>query len=230
MPSLYNQLLTQAGGRQSGSPISRPTAGGTAMQVSQPSYPAPPSPSAGVTGRPSSRPVVPSAPGGVQAFQPPAAPVPPSPAGPTLPGAPSPTAQPQRRQMPQGPQGLREAPAQTQPQPQSSPTPAAVTTPSGGVTLNLNRIPSRRDYVGLLPGTGISTPYGHATLGSDGHPVIQFGSPEQEARYRTDEANYGKQYGPTPFSGMPGAPQPQVRLGRTAYNPFSGAFLTPPQG
>jgi hypothetical protein len=84
--------------------------------------------------------------------------------------------------------------------------------------------------VGLLPGTPISTPYGHAALGSDGNPVITFASPEHEARYRNDEANYGKQFGPTPFAGMPGAPQPEIKLGRTYYNPFSGAFLTPPNG
>lgn len=94
--------------------------------------------------------------------------------------------------------------------------------------LNLNRVPSRQDWVGLMPGMRVNTPYGSAQLGSDGHPVIEFASPEHEARYRNDEANYAKQYGPTPFSNMPGAPQPQVRLGRYAYNPFQGSFLVPP--
>jgi hypothetical protein len=74
------------------------------------------------------------------------------------------------------------------------------------------------------------TPYGHANLGDDGHPIITFASPEHEARYRTDEANYARRFGTTPFSGLPGAPQPDIKLGRTYYNPFSGAFLTPGQG
>jgi hypothetical protein len=201
------------------------------MSASQPSYPAPPSVTTGAPGRPSSRPV---APGVVSAPNAPVAPVS-SPAGPTPSGAPN-----------QGPAGapprplLGDVPTRpdtttkvglgghnTPPAPTGPPPPAAVQQPGGGVTLQLNRIPARRDYVGLLPGTGISTPYGHATLGSDGQPVIQFASPQHEARYRQDEAGYAAKFGPTPLSGMPGAPQPNIRLGQHAYNPFTGGFLSP---
>lgn len=231
MPSLYNQLLTQAGGRNSGSPIARPTGGGTSMQVSQPSYPSPPSSSAGPTGRPSSRPVTPSAPGVLPFPRTPAAPVPPSPADGGAPGAPSPTAPaPRRMGIPTGEPGGPPAQPQPAPQPQGSLTPAATTTPGGGVVLNLSRVPARRDWVGLPPGAAVQTPYGHANLGDDGHPIITFASPEHEARYRTDEANYARSYGPTPFAGMPGAPQPPVTLGRSAYNPFSGTWLNPQGG
>lgn len=233
---LYDQLLTQAGGRTPGSPIARPTGGGRAMQTSLPSYPAPPSPTVGVSGRPSSRPVVPV---GVQAPSTPTAPAS-SPAGPTSAGTPS-------------TQGLMGSPTTGQPPsgkttfqkpgepPAPPPDPMKERMRTGGgagsaalngaqaapPVLNLSRVPSRADYIGMLPGTQIGTPYGPASVGADGHPVISFPSPEHEARYRADETQYASGYGPTPLSQFPGAPSPIVRLGRPAWNPFSGTWLTP---
>jgi hypothetical protein len=236
MPTpLYDQLLTQAGGRTSGSPVARIGGGGRTMQPSIPSYPSPPSSTAGATGRPSSRPVVPV---GVQAPTAPAAPVS-SPAGPTPAGTPL---NPRGPIGGGGPEGVREPPPQV-PQPAQPPPPPQMRYgPAGGTptaalgnttpaqpTLNLNRVPSRRDYVGLLPGTAIGTPYGAASVGSDGHPVIQFSTPEHEARYRQDETQYRNRFGPTPLSAFPGAPQPIVQLGRPAWNPFTGAWTVPQQ-
>lgn len=245
---LYDQLLTQAGGRTSGSPVARPMGGGgRAMQPSIPSYPSPPSVTAGATGRPSSRPAVPGVVGTPSA---PAAPAS-SPAGPTASGTPRYRTQPQTP-VPStpitGPGPEVEAPPQTpriRPDAPPSPPPdpmkermrvgggagsGALNGVSGTVaqpTLNLNRAPSRRDYVGMLPGTGIGTPYGVATIGADGNPIIQFSSPEHEARYRNDESQYKGRFGPTPLSRFPGAPQPTIQLGRPAFNPFTGTWLTP---
>jgi hypothetical protein len=245
---LYDQILTQAGGRTPGSPVARPTSGGRSMQPSIPSYPSPPSSTVGVTGRPSSRPVVP---GVVQAPQAPTAPVS-SPAGPTASGTPSggmpqpPGIDPvQRVPVPStpitgpGPEAPPEAPRQPPPPPVDPMTQPMRVGGGGGSaalngvtqqpTLNLPRVPSRRDYVGLLPGMGIGTPYGPATVGADGDPIIQFPTPEHEARYRQDETQYAARYGANPISQFPGAPQPNIRLGRPAFNPFQGTWLTPNQ-
>jgi hypothetical protein len=203
------------------------------MQPSIPSYPSPPSSTVGVTGRPSSRPVVP---GVVQAPQAPTAPVS-SPAGPTASGTPS-------RRGDTQPRYRETIPQPTTPQPASPPPVDPMTQPmrvggGGGSaalngvtqqpTLNLPRVPSRRDYVGLLPGMGIGTPYGPATVGADGDPIIQFPTPEHEARYRQDETQYASRYGANPISQFPGAPQPNIRLGRPAFNPFQRTWLTPNQ-
>lgn len=229
MPLPLFEQLTQAGGRQSGTPVNRSLNNGVGVSPSQPSYPAPPSVTTGAPGRPSSRP---AGPVGVATQTAPVAPVA-SPAGPTPAG---PTSQPTNQDPmqpmidPNQPKGQPHQKQHPQPAaPSGPPPPAATTTPGGGITLQLNRIPARRDYVGLLPGTGISTPYGHATLGADGKPVIQFPSAEHEQRYRTDTANYAKRFGPTPLSSFPGAPQPPITLGSHAYNPFTGAWLTPDQ-
>ena len=224
---LYDQILTQAGGRTPGSPVARPTSGGRSMQPSIPSYPSPPSSTVGVTGRPSSRPAVP---GVVQAPQAPTAPAS-SPAGPTASGTPSGErflTQPEHRRE------ITPQPAAPPPDPMKQPMRVGGGGGSGALngvtqqpTLNLPRVPSRRDYVGLLPGTGIGTPYGPATVGADGDPIIQFPTPEHEARYRQDETQYAARYGPNPIAQFPGAPQPNIRLGRPAFNPFSGTWLSP---
>ena len=232
MPLPLFEQLTQAGGRQSGTPVNRSLNNGVGVSPSQPSYPAPPSVTTGAPGRPSSRP---AGPVGVATQTAPVAPVAspagPTPAGPTLaPHQPTTQDPMQPKVDPNQPPGHPHQHQPSQPAaPSGPPPPAATTTPGGGITLQLNRIPARRDYVGLLPGTGISTPYGHATLGADGKPVIQFPSAEHEQRYRTDTANYAKRFGPTPLSSFPGAPQPPITLGSHAYNPFTGAWLTPDQ-
>ena len=230
---LYDQILTQAGGRQPGQPVARPNSGGRSMQPSVPSYPSPPSSTVGAVGRPSSRPIVPV---GVQAPTAPTAPVS-SPAGPTSAGTPLTSnvvlGDSKSGGNPGGMTTFQHPPPQEPAQPAApppDPMKQQMRTGGGGAptaALNLNRVPSRADYVGLLPGTGIGTPYGHATVGSDGNPIIQFASPQHEARYRADEIQYASKYGSNPLSQFPGAPTPNIRLGRPAFNPFSGSWLTP---
>lgn len=228
--ALYENLLTQAGGRQSGSPVTRPTFGGS-VQPSQPNYPAPPSPPAGVTGRPSSRPVMPSPPVAGPASTAPAVPD-------SSPAAPPTTGGPKRYGIPEGnPQTQQPvAPAAPPPDPMKqqmrtgapggAPT-AALSGGQAGPALTVNRVPTSSDHVGLLPGVAIRSPYGTHTMGSDGKPAVTFDSPEHEMRYKTDEANYAGQLSTGPLSGFPGAPRQPATLGRPAYDVWSGSWIQP---
>lgn len=224
---LYDNLLTQAGGRQPGGPVARPVGqSSTSLQPSRPGAPVSPSIPAGVVGRPSSRPAMPSGPvGGLRNPRTPAAPeaspAAPPPAGPPSQPAPpvadpkAPFGAPPPATPPKGPFG--------QPQPQP-PGQAPVT---NNFSVQYSRIPTRSDLAGLLPGVQVQTPYGTTAMGADGEPVHTFASPESEARYRQDEASYAARYGPTPLASFPGAPTPRVRMGRPAFNPFTGSWLSP---
>lgn len=233
--AMFENLLSQSGGRQSGTPFAQSIGGNSGasfrLQPSSPAYPAPPSPSAGQPGRPSSRPAMPSAPvGGFPVSRPPAAPAP-SPAPTSPPGAPQPPTAPTapKTKQPSIPDYTTSPVTTPPPQPPRT-KPDGTTAPTTPVTnaiASFNRVPTRSDMAGLMPGVEARTPYGRASLGPDGRLAHTFDSPEAEQRYNMDQASYANRFGPTPLSSFPGAPTPPITLGRPAWNPWSGTWLTP---
>lgn len=215
---LYDNLLTQAGGRQSNTPVAQQTgAASYRMKPSVPSAPAPPSIPAGAVGRPSSRPAQPSVPVG-------GAPTPPTPAAPVASPAKPPSAGTPKKGFgdtapPQGGAGgnVPQTPGMT------------TNNMAPGANVAFSRVPTRADWAGLLPGVAVKTPYGTSTMGADGEPVHTFDSPESEARYRQDEANYAAKHTPSMLDSFPGAPKPRVKLGRPFYDVWSGSMVNPSQ-
>ena len=96
-------------------------------------------------------------------------------------------------------------------------TPTAV--PAPVPTLQLGRIPSRSEMMDMPPGAKIMTPYGE--MGQDGTVTA---TPESQQAYQQAVVKKQKDFGPHPFAGDPNAPQPPARLGKPAFNPFSGTW------
>jgi hypothetical protein len=89
----------------------------------------------------------------------------------------------------------------------------------GGQVLMLNRMPRPGDMIGLPPGITVRTPYGD--LDEEGNIKT---SPEYEQKHKEAIARARQKFGPTPWAGMAGAPEHQMELGKSFFNPFTRSF------
>lgn len=85
--------------------------------------------------------------------------------------------------------------------------------------LLLNRMPRPGDLAGLPPGVTVRTPYGD--LDQEGNIAA---SPEYEQKQKEAIAKARQKFGPTPWAGMAGAPEMEMKLGGGFFNPFTNSF------
>lgn len=85
--------------------------------------------------------------------------------------------------------------------------------------LLLNRMPQPGEMLGLPPGIQIRTPYGD--LDPEGNIVK---SPEYEQKQKEAIVRARQKFGPHPWNGMAGAPEPKIEIGRSHFNPFTNNF------
>ena len=83
----------------------------------------------------------------------------------------------------------------------------------------LNRIPKPGEMFGLPPGIQVRTPYGD--LDEEGN-IIK--SPEYEQKHKEAIVRARQKFGPHPWNGMAGAPELDVQLGKSFFNPFTRNF------
>lgn len=91
----------------------------------------------------------------------------------------------------------------------------------GGQVLLLNRLPRRSEILGmqLPPGVTIRTPYGD--LDQEGNVAV---TPEYEQKHKEAIARARQKFGPSPWAGMAGAPEMDIQLGGSFFNPFTNSF------
>ena len=89
----------------------------------------------------------------------------------------------------------------------------------GPQVLMLNRLPRPGDLLDLPPGITVRTPYGD--LDEEGNIKT---SPEYEQKHKEAIARARQKFGPTPWGGMAGAPEMEMQLGKSFYNPFTRSF------
>ncbi len=144
-------------------------------------------------------------------------PAPPS-AGPALPlaGAATPRpAMPQQSQptpRPQAPANMATAPM--------APTPTGQPSMGSTPVFSMERVPTAAERAELPQGVQIQTPFGMVDNQGNLTP-----SPEGAAKYQEAVVAKRRKFGPHPFAGDAGAPQPPVELGRRSINPFTGQWL-----
>jgi hypothetical protein len=85
--------------------------------------------------------------------------------------------------------------------------------------LLMNRLPGPGEMAGLPPGVQVRTPYGD--LDQDGNIVK---SPEYEQKQKEAIVRARQKFGPHPWNGMAGAPEPSIELGKGYFNPFTNQF------
>ena len=90
---------------------------------------------------------------------------------------------------------------------------------SGGQVFMINRMPRPGDLDGLPPGVTVRTPYGD--LDEEGNIRT---SPEYEQQHKEAIARARQKFGPTPWGGMAGAPEMDIQLGKSFFNPFTRGF------
>ena len=83
----------------------------------------------------------------------------------------------------------------------------------------LNRMPRPGDLMDLPPGVTVRTPYGD--LDEEGNIKT---SPEYEQKHKEAIARARQKFGPTPWGGMAGAPEMDIQLGKSFFNPFTRGF------
>jgi hypothetical protein len=83
-------------------------------------------------------------------------------------------------------------------------------------SLRLNRMPLPGEMLGMPPGIQVETPYG--LLDDEGN--IQK-SPEYEQKHKEAIVRARQKFGPHPWNGMAGAPEPNIELGKSHFNPFT---------
>jgi hypothetical protein len=89
----------------------------------------------------------------------------------------------------------------------------------GPQVVMLNRLPRPGDLLDLPPGITVRTPYGD--LDEEGNIKT---SPEYEQKHKEAIAKARQKFGPTPWGGMAGAPEPNIILGKSFFNPFTRSF------
>ena len=92
-------------------------------------------------------------------------------------------------------------------------------TSGGGQIFAINRMPRPGDLFGLPPGITVRTPYGD--LDEEGNIKT---SPEYEQKHKEAIARARQKFGPTPWGGMAGAPEMDIQLGKSFFNPFTRNF------
>ncbi len=90
---------------------------------------------------------------------------------------------------------------------------------SGQPVLMLNRIPTAADLLDMPPGVQVRTPYGD--LDPEGNIMK---SPAYEQKHKEAIVRARQKFGPHPWAGMAGAPEPQIDLGKHHFNPFTNQF------
>lgn len=83
-------------------------------------------------------------------------------------------------------------------------------------SLRLNRMPKPGEMLGMPPGIQVETPYG--LLDDEGN--IQK-SPEYEQKHKEAIVRARQKFGPHPWNGMAGAPEPNIEIGKSHFNPFT---------
>ena len=83
-------------------------------------------------------------------------------------------------------------------------------------SMRLNRMPKPGEMLGIPPGIDIETPYG--MLDQEGGLVK---SPEYEQKHKEAIVRARQKFGPHPWNGMAGAPEPTIELGKSHFNPFT---------
>jgi hypothetical protein len=90
---------------------------------------------------------------------------------------------------------------------------------AGPQVFMLNRMPRPGDLAGLPPGVTVRTPYGD--LDEEGNIKT---SPEYEQKHKEAIARARQKFGPSPWAGMAGAPEMDMQLGKSFFNPFNNNF------
>ena len=90
---------------------------------------------------------------------------------------------------------------------------------AGPTVLMLNRMPRPGDLLDLPPGITVRTPYGD--LDEEGNIKT---SPEYEQKHKEAIARSRQKFGPSPWAGMAGAPEIDMKLGSSFFNPFTNSF------
>lgn len=102
--------------------------------------------------------------------------------------------------------------------PGQAPAPKPVST-----TAKYPYIPSADEIAGLPPGTSVETPWGIVEPDPSGEPRLVMNA-QGQAAYAAARARAMAAYGPTPFAGRPGVPNPPVAVGKPNYNAFTGMW------
>ncbi len=112
------------------------------------------------------------------------------------------------------------------------PAGAQATAPGGApqavpTAVAFDRVPSADEFAQLPPGTTGQSPYGPIVPGADGKPT-QVLDEAGKAAFVQARAKTIADYGPMPsFLQVPGAPQPEFRVGKSNFNPFTGKWSGP---
>lgn len=186
--------------RQAGMPKSPAVPGGPPLPSKPNGFVASPMPASAPIGRPPSGP--PPFPAGS-----------PGPALPITPGAASTAAQPAS-------QGSRPPSSGGGNSAAAAPVPGtAEAAAAGDVFYQSDHVPDLAEIAGLPEGLRIMTPYGEMTR--DGNLIP---NPQAAQAYQMAVVQAREKFGPHPWAGLPNAPQPPIKLGRSWINPFTGSW------
>ncbi len=83
----------------------------------------------------------------------------------------------------------------------------------------MNRMPTSSDLLDIPPGVTVRTPYGD--LDQEGNIVK---TPEYEQKHKEAIVRARQKFGPHPWAGMAGVPEPTIELGKGHFNPFTNQF------
>lgn len=86
----------------------------------------------------------------------------------------------------------------------------------GAHVVMMNRMPRPGEIYDLPPNTTVRTPYGD--LDQEGNIKT---SPEYEQKHKEAIGRARQKFGPTPWNGMAGAPEMDIQLGKSFFNPFT---------
>lgn len=83
----------------------------------------------------------------------------------------------------------------------------------------LNRLPKAGELYDFPPGVTVRTPYGD--LDQEGNIAT---SPEYAEKHKEAIARARGKFGPSPWAGMAGAPEMDMAVGKSWFNPFNSQF------
>jgi hypothetical protein len=121
---------------------------------------------------------------------------------------------------------LAPAPASSPAAPAKPASPAQPAQPGGGVTIQVGQpqqqSPAQPEQQTKAPPP--PAPDAPELVDPATGQLRQVSTPEDRVEFGRQLAARQAKYGPTPFGGDPNAPKPIIRLGKPAYNPFTGTF------
>lgn len=106
---------------------------------------------------------------------------------------------------------------------QQQPAPAAGPQRQVAASVKYPYIPSAAEMTKLPPGATIETPWGLVEPDANGEPRLVMNA-QGQAAYQQARARAAADYGPTPFAIYPGAPKPNIAVGRKNFNPYTGMW------